>query len=163
MGIKIEPLFIRVLNKDSGVLDIIQSFKSSSDDKRSIDIANKALNNLPDISLFIKDFREMVNDLIENGINQRVINYINSYMKPSLVEIVDESGNTRAGESRYINLKNDKAPWVEAIVCYNLTLFIKAYGFQSIKQCPVCSKYFSTNGKYAKYCSESCKAADRTV
>jgi hypothetical protein len=155
---KIEPLFIRLANRKAGALEVIQSFQKASDDEMSVEIAAKASSDLPDISLFIKDFKEVLLDLIDNGVNQRVVNYINSYMKPSLCEVVDQSGGGRAGESRHIYIKDPKAPWVEAVVCYNLTLFIKAYGFQSIKCCPVCSKFFTDKGKYAKYCSESCKS-----
>ena len=155
---KIEPLFIRLANRQVGALDIIQSFQNSSQDEPSKKIAAEAIGNIPDISLFIKDFREVLGDLIENGINQRVINYINSYMKPSLSEVVDSSGGSRAGENRWIFIKNADAPWVEAIICYNLSLYIKAFGVDKIKQCPVCSKFFSHKGKYAKYCSESCKS-----
>ena len=150
---KIEPLFIRLANRKAGALDIIHSFKESSQDEPSIEIANDAIEKVPDISLFIKDFREVIEDLIDNGVNQRVINYINSYMKPSLSEVLDSSG----GERRWIYLKDAKAPWVEAIVCYNLSLYIKAFGLDTIKNCPVCSKFFTHKGKYSKFCSESCK------
>jgi hypothetical protein len=155
---KIEPLFIRLANRKIGALEVAQSVISSSKDEPSIKIASQAITNLPDISLFIKDFREVLSDLIDNGVNQRVINYINSYMKPSLSEIVDSSGNSRSGENRWVFIKNPDAPWVEAIVCYNLSLYIKAFGFDKIKSCPVCSKFFTHKGKYAKYCSDSCKS-----
>lgn len=154
---KIEPLFIRVANRKVGALEVIQSFIQSSQDDISIKIAKDCLDNLPDISMFIKDFSEVLEDLIDNGINQRLVNYLNSYMKPSLSEVLDTSGGSRAGESRYIFLKDAKAPWVEAIVCYNLSLFIKAFTFSTIKKCPVCSKFFTNKGKYSKYCSDSCK------
>jgi len=155
---KIEPLFIRLANREYTALDVIRGFKAYSDDSASIAITNKAEANIPDISLFIKDLREVLSDLIDNGLNQRVINYLDSYMKPSLSEMVESSGNSRSGEKRWVFIKNPEAPWIEGIVCYNLSLFIKAFGFESIKNCPVCSKFFTNKGKYAKYCSEPCKS-----
>lgn len=154
---KIEPLFIRVANRKAGSLEVIQSFIQSSQDEPSIQIAKEALDTLPDISMFIKDFGEVLEDVIDNGISQRLVNYLNSYMKPSLSEVLNTSGGGRAGESRFIFIKDSKAPWVEAIVCYNLSLFIKAFTFSDIKKCPVCSKFFTNKGKYSKYCSDSCK------
>ena len=56
-------------------------------------------------------------------------------------------------------LKEKDTPWVEAIVCYNFCLYIKMYGISEIKLCPVCSKFFSHKGKYAKYCSDACKTS----
>lgn len=152
-----EPLFIRVANRSSGALDIIRSFANTSKDEASIKIAEETINNIPDISLFVKDLREVLDDLSDNGVNQRIINYVNSYMKPSLSEVVNSSAGSRAGENRWVFIKNPDSPWVEAIVCYNLSLYIKAFGFDSIKNCPVCSKYFTNKGKYAKYCSDACK------
>lgn len=151
-----EPLFIRYANGLVESTQIIQSFLESNLDEKSKDIAEEALSSPPDLRLFKKDFKELIVDIIDNGINKQAINYINNYMKPSLEEIV-EGGTNRAGEKRQIILKAKDTPWVEAIVCYNLTLYIKMYGIAEIKRCPVCSKFFSHKGKYAKYCSDICK------
>jgi hypothetical protein len=78
-------------------------------------------------------------------------------MKPSLIEYVESDNIGKVGENRYISIKEEDTPWFEAIICYNLCIYIKVYGIKAIKQCPVCNKIFSTKGKYAKYCSESCK------
>lgn len=160
---KTEPLFIRFLNGIVTARDIVESFLSSTDHARSREIAEEALSNLPDISVFRKDFRKAVNDLIDNGISKRFVDYVDSYMKPSLLEIVDEGKNqryssSRLGEKRSIILKEADTPWVEAIVCYNMSLYIRAYNIQDIKNCLVCGKFFSHKGKYAKYCSDICKA-----
>jgi hypothetical protein len=153
-----EPLFIRYANGLVEASYIIQSFIESNLDNKSKEIAEKALKSPPDLKLFKKDFRNLLIDIIDNGINKQAINYINNYMKPSLEEIV-EGGTNRAGEKRQIILKAEDTPWVEAIVCYNLTLYIKMYGIPEIKLCPVCSKFFSHKGKYAKYCSDTCKSS----
>lgn len=153
---RVEPLFIRYANGHTDTYSIIQSFLESNIDEKSKEIATETLKSPPDLIMFRKDFKSLLVDIIDNGINKQAINYINNYMKPSLEEIV-EGGNSRAGEKRQVILKAKDTPWVEAIVCYNLTLYIKMFGISEIKLCPVCSKFFSHKGKYAKYCSDLCK------
>ena len=152
-----EPLFVRFANSDANASDIIQSFLSNSDDEESIKIARKAANNVPDLGLFKRDFQNAMEDLIDTGVNQQFINYVNSYMKPSLTEFVEGSGASRSGEKRWISIKEEDTPWAEAIVCYNLSLYIRMYGLKELKRCTVCKKFFSNKGKYAKYCSDPCK------
>jgi hypothetical protein len=154
---RIEPLFIRYVNGLVDPSQVIQSFLESNFDKRSEEIAKEALQKLPDLSLFKRDFRNLLLDIIDNGIRKPSINYLNDYMKPSLEEIVEGSSSNNAGEKRQIIIKEKDTPWIEAIICYNLTLYIKVFGIPEIKQCPVCSKFFSHKGKYAKYCSDICK------
>jgi len=151
-----EPLFIRYANGLVGPVQIIQSFLEANIDAKSADIAQEALSSPPDLSLFQRDFKSLLIDIIDNGISKQAINYLNDYMKPSLEEIVEGGGN-QPGEKRQVILKAKDTPWIEAIVCYNLTLYIKMYGIPEIKLCPVCSKFFSHKGKYAKYCSDICK------
>lgn len=154
-----EPLFIKYVN---GVLieeQLLNSFLSSAKDEKTKDIILRKKEEVlsRDYSYFKRDFKELLLDLIDNGITQRLINYVNSYMKPSLEEYVVSSNYGRIGEDRFVGIKDEDAPWFEALVCYNLCLYIKVYGIKVIKQCPVCMKIFSTKGKYAKYCSEICK------
>lgn len=156
-----EPLFIKFLNGQIDHHQIIDTVISTSKDERSKSIAEGKKGIDFDLSIFREDFRKAVVDLIDNGINQRVINYLDSYMKPSLEEFLDTNPGSRSGESRYISIKADDAPWLEAIICYNLCIFIKVYGFQEIKQCATCGKFFSHKGKYAKYCSEPCKISGK--
>jgi len=59
--------------------------------------------------------------------------------------------------SRYARVKNDKAPWIQGLICYNLCLYIKAYGLENVKSCKICGTFFNHKGKYAVYCSDSCK------
>lgn len=153
-----EPLFIKLLNGQINSSQIIDTVINSAKDKRSLDIATKKKSEDVDLSLFREDFRKVIADLIDNGINQRVINYIDSYMKPSLEEFIETGRGSRVNESRYISIKAEDAPWVEAIICYNLCIFIKAFGFKDIKQCSNCNKFFSHKGQYAKYCSDACKS-----
>lgn len=156
-----EPLFVKFLNGQISYLQIIDIVIETSKDGKSKSIAESKKDSNIDMSLFREDFQKVVLDLIDNGINQRVINYLNSYMKPSLEEFVESPGGSRVNESRYVSIKADDAPWLEAILCYNLCIFIKVYGFKEIKQCAQCGKFFSHKGQYAKYCSDSCKAVGK--
>lgn len=151
-----EPLFLRFANGDITAADIAATVTGSSEDPSTIQIAKEALKSLPDLSLFRRDFSRMMDDLIDNGINQKVINYINSYMKPSLEEYV-EGSDRRTGEKRWVSIKAEDTPWMEAIVCYNLCLYIRGFGISSLKHCPVCHRFFAHKGKYGKYCSDPCK------
>lgn len=152
-----EPMFIRFINGEVSAVDIINSFLSMTQHRESKNIAEEACGNPPDLSLFRRDFKKAVNDVIDSGLNNIFINYVNSYMKPSLLEVVDNSNQGRASERREVFLKEEKTPWVEALVCYNMSLYIRVYGISEIKCCPVCNKFFTNKGKYAKYCSEICK------
>jgi len=152
-----EPLFIKYLNGQVTELDVMDIVYNSSKDSLSKQIALNKKNENNDLSIFKIDFKKAVIDLIDSGINQRFINYVNSYMKPSLEEFLESSDSGRAGEDRYIVIKAEDAPWVEAVICYNLCIYIKAFGIHNLKICPVCQKFFSHKGKYAKYCSDSCK------
>jgi hypothetical protein len=74
---------------------------------------------------------------------------------------VEGGGGSRAGEKRWVQIKAEDAPWVEAVVCYNLCLYIRMYGIKELKRCPKCQKFFSNKGKYAKYCSDICKPQEK--
>lgn len=152
-----EPLFIRFANSQVDGEGIIDAVISGTSHEPSRKIAEEKQKDLPDFSLFRRDFRNLLQDIIESGISRKMINYVDSYMKPSLEEIDIKSEGRRSGEHREAVIKAEDAPWPEAIVCYNFCLYIRAYGVKEIKLCPVCSKFFSNKGKYAKYCSEACK------
>jgi hypothetical protein len=155
---KKEPLFVRFANREADVSDVINAL-SSSKDEVTLNAVAKARENPPDLSQFRVDFAQMLADLADNGVSRRVVNYVDSYMKPSLVEFGGSSEGSRAGESRWVSVKDAEAPWAEAVVCYNLCLFLKAYGIREFKICPICGKFFTNKGKYAKYCSDNCKAS----
>lgn len=152
-----EPLFVRFANMQINTDGVIKSYISISEHSKSISIAEEALENIPDLSVFRKDFSNALEDLIDNGINRELINYLDCYMKPSLSEVLENEGRNLTSEKRWVIIKDKDAPWVEATLCYNLTLYIKAYGHSELKRCPVCKKFFTNKGKYAKFCSDSCK------
>lgn len=152
-----EPLFIRFVNGVDDVGSIIDSVYNSSNDEKTKEIAGRKKQDIPNLDVFKRDFKKAIEDLIDSGINQHFINYVNSYMKPSLIEEVEDSSVHRTGERRTVRIKEEETPWIEAIVCYNLCIYIRTFGIKEIKLCPVCHKFFSNKGKYAKYCSEGCK------
>jgi hypothetical protein len=159
---KREPLFVRYANRHIDTSGVVQTFIAQTDDPVSKQIAEDTLNNLPDLSVFKKDFRAALEDIIENGINRQFINYVDSYMKPSLLEQVSEGGVSRVNERRMVIIKEKGTPWIEAVLCYGVLLYLKAYGIKELKRCPVCTKIFTTKGKYAKYCSDDCKSKGST-
>jgi hypothetical protein len=152
-----EPLYVRFANGLDDSRSIARSFLAVSQHEPSRQIAQTVLEGSLDLVPFRNDFKSMLQDLIDNGVNQRLINYVDSYMKPSLEEMVESTLTARTGEKRHVNIKSADTPWVEAVVCYNLCLFIKAYGIKEIKRCATCLKFFTNKGKYAVYCSEECK------
>lgn len=154
---KKEPLFIRYANGITDEVEVARNFLSETEDKKSKEIAEKTLNDMPNLSLFRRDFKQCMQDLIDNGVSNHFVNYVNSYMKPSLLEIVEGNSNNQVGEKRWVTLKDHDTPWIEALLCYNMSLYIKVYGIKELKRCSVCSKFFSNKGKYAKYCTEECK------
>lgn len=154
MAGKIEPLFVRFANGEASTEDVLNAL-SSSQDKKTADIVTEALKNIPDLSVFRTDFKSMLGDLADNGVSRRVMNYVDSYMKPSLEEYVSGSGGgTKSGEARWVAIKDKDAPWPEAVLCYNMCLYLRVYGITEFKRCPTCGKFFTNKGRYAKYCME---------
>lgn len=155
---RVEPLFVRFANGDATAQDVVAAL-AGSEHEFTAATAKKAIDSLPDMSQFRADFKQMLADLVDNGVSRRVINYVDSYMKPSLEEFVESAQGGRAGESRWVAIKAEDAPWPEALLCYNMCLYLKMYGIRELKRCPVCKRFFSHKGRYAKYCSDNCKAA----
>jgi len=153
MATRVEPLFVRFANGEATVADVVGAV-SSSKDAKTAGFAAEALKALPDLSVFRTDFKAMLADLAENGVSRRLVNYVDSYMKPSLEEYTEGAGGSRAGEGRWVAVKDGTAPWPEALVCYNMCLYIRAYGIEEFKKCATCGRYFTNKGKYAKYCME---------
>lgn len=152
MSTRVEPLFVRFANGDSTTIDVIKALESCNDETTK-NIVAKAIDSPPDLSVFREDFKKMLADLAENGVSRRIINYVDSYMKPSLEEYMGSAGS-RAGESRWVIIKADDAPWPEALVCYNMCLYLRVYGVTEFKMCAKCGHFFTNKGKYAKYCME---------
>ena len=157
MNQKKSPMFLRFINKETGVNDLLLSFAQSSDD-RTASAAQELLNSPPDLTEFHKELKDAVYDLVDDGVGDEFVAFVNHYMEPSLEEDLTIA-KTPLGENRsqVARVKDKDAPWVQGFICYNICLYIKAFGLESLKRCKVCSKLFCHKGKYAVYCSDECK------
>jgi hypothetical protein len=151
------PLFLRFINRESGVMDLLSSFSRVEHDYTA-KAAVKAMQDPPDLESFRQELEEAVRDVVREGPGPEFSAFVNHYMEPSLME-EKVAKQTPRGENRMqvAYVKDDQAPWIQGLVCYNLCLYIKAFGTGDLKACRVCDKIFSNKGEYAVYCSEGCK------
>ncbi len=151
------PLFLRFINREVSYSDMVRSF-ANSPDPRTSEMAMKAMTSPIDLEPFRKEIEEAVRDIIKEGLGEEFRAFVNHYMEPSLAEeqVVTQG---RLGESRVqtATIRDENAPWVQGFVCYNLCLYIKAFGLQDLKSCKACNKLFAHKGQYAVYCSDDCK------
>jgi len=154
-----DPLFIRFANDRISAVGIMETFLSTTKCEKTKEIVSSFLEEEePDISQFRADFQNCLEDIIDKGADPYVRGYLNNYMEPALLEFKEESSFSSSGnQSQWVGIRKEDAPWIEALVCYNLCLFIKGMDWRHIKRCPVCQTFFCNKGKYAKYCSDSCK------
>jgi hypothetical protein len=137
---------------------------AKSPDSYTAQTAMKAQENPPNLDTFKKELREAVTDIISEGLAEEFAAFANNYMEPSLVEDVESSDNKQGQNiSREARIRDENSPWVEGLICYNLCLYIKAFGLESLKKCRICSKFFNHKGKYAVYCSDACKASSKKI
>jgi hypothetical protein len=157
------PLFIRFLNNELSSGDLLTIFARSTD-SHTAQIAIKAQDNPPNLDTFKKELKEAVSDIITEGLAEEFAAFVNNYMETSLVEDVESMG-TALGEniSREARIQDEDSPWVQGLICYNLCLYIKGFGLESLKKCKVCSKFFNHKGKYAVYCSDACKVSSKKI
>lgn len=152
------PLFLRVANGKAGAREIAQGLARGTLDEKTKEQALAAIEDPPEIDVFREDLRELLKDLILGGVSHPVVQYLNAYMSSSLEMIEDEESYRTSGVlKQWLRVKPGEVPWIEAVVCYNLTIFIKAYGHEKIQQCPCCEDFFAQGKMKYKYCSEGCK------
>jgi len=151
-----EPLFLRFINRKIGTIDILQSF-SKSPDSYTASVATKALESPPDLEAFRKEMEEAVRDIIKTGPEEEFRAFVNHYMEFSLTE-QKENNMTPFGESRkqLAVIKDENETWLEGLICYNLVLYIKAFGLECLKACKTCQGLFSHKGRFAVYCKDAC-------
>lgn len=151
-----QPLFIKFLNNEIDVNSMLESF-SRSKDNATVEASKAAFKNPPDLSKFKKEFTEAVEDIITEGFDEGFKAFVNHYMT-ALEEDVDIK-NTPRGENRSqtARVSDKNGPWVQGFICYNLCLYIKAFGLENLKKCRICGRFFIHKGKYAIYCSDVCK------
>ncbi len=154
----INPLFLKFLNREAPVLEMLSSFSRSKDPYTS-EAANELMENPPDLEEFRKEFIDAVRDIIKEGPGKEFSAFVDHYMAPSLEEDVKTVKGQR-GENihRTARVKDKNEPWVQALICYNLCLYIRAFGLEALKTCKVCGRFFAHKGKWAVYCSDVCKS-----
>jgi hypothetical protein len=150
------PMFLKFLNRELGVTDLLLSF-SRSDDTKTVNAAKNAIGKPPDLEDFRKELGDAVEDLIKNGLSDELKAFANNYM--ACLEEDIETSDTPLGENRshVARVIDETGPWVQGFICYNLCLYIKIFGLDELKKCRVCGKIFAHKGKFAVYCSEPCK------
>lgn len=136
----------------------ILSKLSESSDEATAKAASEALEDPPDLDEFHKELVDAVSDIISKGLDESFKAFVNHYMEPTLEDSVKHvPGQFGDNVSRICTVKDSSGPWLQGVICYNLVLYIKAYGLENLKRCRVCAKFFDHKGKYAVYCSDPCK------
>jgi hypothetical protein len=160
---KVSPLFLKFINREVGVTELLGLYSKSLDPYTS-ETANKAISNPPSLDEFRTELYDAVGDIITVGIGEEFKSFVNNYMESSLKEDVETSDGTH-GENitRMAYVKDASAPWMQGLLCYNLVLYIKAFGLDELKKCRVCGKLFAHKGQYAVYCSDLCKSQKGTL
>jgi len=156
------PLFVKFLNWQEdqysieNMLDtLMQSFEDSTDKEIVLNKLNHLdAGYLEDLSNFQKVFKGHIQRTIgAKGISEDFVAWMDNAFK-----YVEEKVSTYAkDEARSIGIKDAEGRWFEGIIIYNFIMTFNYFGADIIKQCPVCSDFFSHKGKYAKYCNEACK------
>jgi hypothetical protein len=157
------PMFLKFMNKEIGVMDLLISF-SKSKDEYTAKTVQEVINTPPDLEEFRLELKEAVDDIIKDGVGEEFKSFVNNYMEPSLEEELT-SNESPLGENRLqiAKIKDKDATWIQGFICYNLCLYIKAFGLDDLKKCRVCGKVFCHKGQYAVYCSDPCKANKNKV
>jgi len=152
-----EPLFLRFINKGVSPVDLLQTFATSSDPVTS-QAAKDLIDNPPNLEEFRLELQDAVSDMVKEGIGEEFKAFVNYYMEDSLVEDIEKNPSENGENIRRVaRVKDPTAPWVQGLLCYNVCLYIKAFGMDWIKKCKICGKVFAHKGKYAVYCSDPCK------
>jgi len=160
------PLFIKFLNwtEDkytiyeimSQIYNQVQSFKDKEIIKKRIEtLTDDYLNNL---SSFKKVFQKYMDETISiHNISESFLAWLNNAFKYIKESVALDVRN----EERTLEITDSEGRWFEGFICYNFIMTFNYFSVFIIKQCPVCNKYFCHKGKYAKYCSDTCKGTTK--
>jgi hypothetical protein len=150
------PLFLRFINRGVTVMDLLNIY-STSDDPYTAKAAQDALADPINLEDFRKELEDAVRDIIRDGPGEEFKAFVNHYMEPSVQQFFDTS-KTPFGENRKhaVYVKDRESTWVQGFICYNLSIYIKAFGLDSLKACKTCGKIFAHKGKWAVYCEDAC-------
>jgi len=154
------PLFVQFLNWARDKLTIEQILervgKSFVDKENKKIVDNFKLDNEHLIRLdnFQNVFQDYILQFIkEKDISDEFLTWLNSAFNYIEESVTSYDNN----EIRQLSIKNPDGRWFEGIICYNFILTYNFFGFEIIKVCPICKKFFAHKGKWAVYCQESCK------
>ena len=151
------PLFLKFINREAPILEMLSSF-SRSKDSYTANAAVELMESPPDLEEFRTEFTDAVSDIIEEGPGKEFSAFVDHYMAPSLEEDVETKRGQRGENiSRTARVRDKSKPWIQGFICYNLCLYIRAFGLSDLKKCKICGKIFAHKGKWAVYCSEPCK------
>lgn len=159
--ITVNPLFLKFLNKEISTEEVLISLRRSHDPYTAECAINAKLSQ-DDIDGFWEELKEAVTDIIKAGLGEEFKAFVNNYMEPSLEEFTEtKPGAVGTNFSRTAVIKNANAPWFQGVICYNLCLYIRAFGLSDLKKCKICGRFFAHKGQYAVYCSDDCKAESK--
>ena len=155
------PLFLRFINRTLTVGDLLRTFFESSD-LETVRASQELINSPPDLEYFRVELEDAVRDLARAGLNEEITSFLDHYMEPSLLQEFSSSKNS-LGENRssVAKIKDKNSTWIEGFICFNLTLYIKAFGLDNLKICKTCGKLFAHKGKWAVYCEDGCNPKKR--
>lgn len=152
-----DPLFLKFINRSISTIEILTSFSKSSD-SCTAEAVERALKNPPDLEPFRKELIDAVRDLIKDGLGEEFKAFVDHYMCTLEEDVLTSEGQFGQNISRSARVKDETGPWVQGFICYNLSLYIRVYGLDDLKICRVCEKIFGHKGKWAVYCSDTCKS-----
>jgi len=160
---KEEPLFISFLNSSltkSYISDLLSRlerlFTEASDKLAARDFREELKDHhMEGYKLTQTKFRDQIDHIIKFGsFDKEFGSWANFYLS-SLREFRKE--DVHGNEERFVRIGDPNGDWITGLILYNFSLFSKYYGHSILKMCPSCSNYFTTKGKYAKFCSDECK------
>ena len=154
------PLFIRVANGAEDLSGVARSLVTSKDGgtaAMATSVANDPSCYQYDFALFREDFSRCLVDMIDNGTSPQVRTYLNSYLASLNENVTGDHFSSKGSTVHTVSVSDKDGPWVEGLVCYNLCLYLKAFGIQELKNCKRCHKFFVGRGTHAVYCSDTCR------
>lgn len=158
-----DPLFLRFVARELGVIELLNIF-SRSQDAYTREACESALKHPPNLEDFHQELTEAVEDIVSEGAADEFKAFVNNYMEDAITEdIVTSPSEKGENISRTARVQNADGPWVQALLCYNLCLYLKVYGTENLKKCRICGKLFAHKGKYAVYCGDTCKKRGKKV
>ncbi len=160
--LKHNPLFVNFLNWRGDLYSLNKMLYSVADSFEEAKDKSIALNKAENIDSQYLDnltnFQKVFTKYIQQTISSKNISTdFVSWMDNAFKYIKENVSTYAQDEYRSISILDESGRWFEGIIIYNFIMTYNYFGSEIIKQCPVCSNFFSHKGKYAKYCSDGCK------